>query len=92
LAVASQSPRLRRLHEMVIGEAHLCMAQVQIRHLLHPQVIADEHARILGMIDAGDTNGASAEMDAHLQRARTRLIAHLKPEEATEQSNTFARA
>ena len=47
LVAASQSPRLRRLYELVIGEAHLCMAQVQVRHLLHPQVIADEHAQIL---------------------------------------------
>jgi DNA-binding GntR family transcriptional regulator len=82
LVAASQSSRLRRLHELVIGEAHLCMAQVQIRHLLDPHVIADEHARILAMIESGDTLGAGIEMDAHLHRASARLLAHLQKEEA----------
>lgn len=78
LAAASRSPRLRRLHEAVIGEAHLCMAQVQVRHLLRPQVIADEHHRIMAMIEARDADGASLEMDAHLARARNKLVAYLQ--------------
>jgi DNA-binding GntR family transcriptional regulator len=82
LVAASRSPRLRRLHEAVIGEAHLCMAQVQVRSLLHPQVIADEHAHILAMIEARDTDRAAAEMDAHLSRARKKLVAYLHEEEA----------
>lgn len=73
LAAATRSPRLRRLHEAVIVEAHLCMARVQMRHLLDPQVIADEHARVLARIEAGDAAGAAAEMDAHLARARGKL-------------------
>jgi DNA-binding GntR family transcriptional regulator len=80
LVAASRSPRLRRLHEAVIGEAHLCMAQVQVRHLLHPQVIADEHTRILAMIEARDTDRAAAEMDAHLARAGNRLLGSLRHE------------
>ncbi len=83
LVAASQSPRLRRLHEVVIGEAHLCMAQVQVRHLLHPQVIADEHAQILAMIDARDTDRAAAEMDAHLSRALRKLVTCLQEEQST---------
>lgn len=48
------------------------------RHLLHPQVIADEHKRILAMMKAGDAERAAAEMDDHLTRARKKLVAHLK--------------
>ena len=63
LVAESQSPRLRRLYESVIGQArYLCMAQVQVRHLLHPQVIADEHMRILAVIEAGNAEQAVIEM------------------------------
>ena len=81
LVAATGSSRLRRLHELVIGEAHLCMAQVQVHHLLDPQVIADEHGRILAMIEARDAARATLEMDAHISRARNRLLAHLQEEE-----------
>lgn len=82
LAAATGSPRLRRLHQLVIGEAHLCMAQVQVNHLLRPEVIADEHTRILAAIAARDANQARSEMDAHISRARNSLIAHLQQQEA----------
>jgi DNA-binding GntR family transcriptional regulator len=50
------------------------MAQVQRRHLLDPRVIADEHKRILAMIEARDVDRAAAEMDAHLSRACNTLL------------------
>jgi len=80
LVDATRSSRLRRLHESVIGEAHLCMSQVQVHHLLHPQVIADEHARILAMIEAGDADQATSEMTAHISRAGDRLVAYFERE------------
>jgi DNA-binding GntR family transcriptional regulator len=83
LVAAAQSPRLRRLHEAVIGEAHLCMAQVQVHHLLHPRVIAKEHRRMLEMIRAGDADGAVAETDAHLAQAKNRLVAYLEDARAS---------
>ena len=58
------------------------MSQVQVHHLLHPQVIADEHARILAMIEAGDADQATSEMITHIFRARDRLVAYLQREEA----------
>jgi DNA-binding GntR family transcriptional regulator len=82
LVDATRSSRLRRLHESVIGEAHLCMSQVQVHHLLHPQVIADEHARILAMIEAGDVDRATSEMTAHISLAGDRLVAYLRRSEA----------
>ena len=83
LVAATHSPRLQRLHDSVIGEAHLCMAQVQSHHLLRPEVIADEHKSILGMIRGRATARAAAEMDAHLLRAQKKLLAYLRREQAT---------
>jgi DNA-binding GntR family transcriptional regulator len=34
------------------------------------------------MIKAGDSDRAAAEMDAHLSRARKKLVAHLKQQQA----------
>jgi DNA-binding GntR family transcriptional regulator len=81
LADATGSPRLQRLHELVIGEAHLCMAQVQTNHLLDPQIIADEHARILSMIRTRNVDMAAYEMNAHIHRARAMLVSYLKRQE-----------
>ncbi len=36
LVEALNSPRAARLHNSIIGEAHLCMAQVQVHRLLSP--------------------------------------------------------
>lgn len=85
LVAAARSPRLRRLHKVVIGEAHLCMAQVQMRHLLDPQVIADEHKSILVMIEGRNVDQAAREMDFHLSQARNKLFAHQQKEAAGEQ-------
>jgi len=90
LVDATRSPRLRRLHESVIGEAHLCMSQVQLHHLLHPQVIADEHARVLAMIEAGDADQATSEMTTHISRAGDRLVAYLQRQEADVASDASA--
>ncbi len=81
LVAATESRRLGRLHDLVIGEAHLCMAQVQVHHLLHPDVIADEHARILKMIDSGDSERATAEIDSHISHSRDRLLVYLRQQE-----------
>lgn len=80
IVAATRSPRLRRLHDAVIGEAHLCMAQVQIHHLLHPQVIAEEHMRILSLIAERNVAAASAETNAHLAQAGDRLLGYLQQE------------
>jgi DNA-binding GntR family transcriptional regulator len=81
LVAAAGSARLRRLHELVIGEAHLCMAQSQVHRLLENQVILDEHSRILAMIDSRNVDLAASAMDAHISRARNHLLAYLKEED-----------
>jgi DNA-binding GntR family transcriptional regulator len=72
------SPRLDRLFQSLMGEVHLCMAQVQAHHLLSPDLIADEHMAILDAIQAGARRRASDEITNHLSRACTSLIAHLE--------------
>lgn len=71
------SPRAIRLHEAVIGEAHLCISQVQVHQLLTPTRIALEHTRILDAIEAGEVEDAQDLLEDHLARARERLIQHL---------------
>jgi DNA-binding GntR family transcriptional regulator len=78
LMKATGSPRLRRLHELVIGEAHLCMAQVQIHRLLDNRLVLEEHSRILDMIAARNADRAAAEMYDHVSRAKNTLVAYLR--------------
>ncbi|MGC4112616.1 MAG: GntR family transcriptional regulator [Nocardioides sp.] len=72
------SMRMTRLHDAVIGEAHLGMAQVQVHHLLHQDVIADEHAAILEAILDGDVDTSGDLSVRHLTEARDRLVTHLE--------------
>jgi DNA-binding GntR family transcriptional regulator len=76
------SPRLTRLHNSLMGEAHLCMAQVQIHQLLHPETIAAEHVAIVEAIESGDQDRALAEITRHLEQARDRLVVYLLEDEA----------
>jgi DNA-binding GntR family transcriptional regulator len=74
------SARLNRLYESLMGEVHLCMAQVQANHLLSPERIADEHAAILDAIEAGAKQRAAKEITEHLNRACVRLVSHIEPD------------
>jgi DNA-binding GntR family transcriptional regulator len=78
LLEALGSPRFGRLYESLLGEAHLCMAQVQLHHLLHPEVIAVEHIEILDAIGSGDEARAREAATRHLEHARQRLVTHLQ--------------
>ena len=72
------SPRLSRLYESLMGEVHLCMAQVQSHRLLSPHLIADEHQAILDAIEAGARRRAADEITGHLARACQRLAGHVE--------------
>jgi DNA-binding GntR family transcriptional regulator len=60
------------------------MAQLQGRQRLSPQIIVAEHARILELIESGDTDGVAAMLDEHLARARELLAASLGGEPGPE--------
>lgn len=72
------SPRLNRLYGSLMGEVHLCMAQVQSHHLLSPHLIADEHQAILDAVEAGAKRRAADEVTSHLARACRRLVDHVE--------------
>ena len=77
LVNALQSRRMTRLYESLAGEVHLCMAQVQAHHLVHPSHIVEEHEAILDAIAAGDVERAVREITEHLDRASKVLTGHL---------------
>jgi len=70
------SPRLARLHALLMGEVELCIGQVQAHHLIDAGSVADQHQRILDAIVAGDPAEAARSTRAHIDGARDALIAH----------------
>jgi DNA-binding GntR family transcriptional regulator len=70
----TRSPRLRRLHNLLMSETHLCMAQVQARQLLSAHEIWAEHEEILEAIREGDSSVIAARVGRHLERARKKLV------------------
>ncbi|MCL3861795.1 GntR family transcriptional regulator [Actinotalea sp. K2] len=81
---ALASPRTSAVYHSLAFEVKLCMAQLQGRQELSPEIIVAEHARILELIAAGDADGAAAMLDEHLARARERLAASLGGEAGPE--------
>ncbi|NTW42082.1 MAG: GntR family transcriptional regulator, partial [Cellulomonadaceae bacterium] len=71
------SQRTSAIYHSLAFEVKLCMAQLQGRQRLSPEIIVAEHARILELIEAGDAQGAAAMLDEHLARARELLAADL---------------
>lgn len=67
------SERTSRLYDSLASEVVFCMSQVQGASLLSTGVIADEHAQIMRLIEAGDGDASPALLSVHLGRARERL-------------------
>lgn len=76
LVVASGSSRLRRMHELIMGEIELCMGQLQYHHLMSARTVAGEHQGILDAVAIGDVELTAALTRAHILSARNRLLAH----------------
>lgn len=72
------SARFTRIYQSLMGEAQLCMAQVQYLRLLDPRIIATEHAAIVAAIERRDPDQAVAMIDAHLTNAGKRIVAVLQ--------------
>ena len=71
------SERLARLHDLLMGEAHFCMARVQEWQLLGAATIAAEHEGIVASVQSGDSVLAQTRTTSHLDAARSRLLQHL---------------
>ena len=80
LVAGQPSPRLARMHALLMGEIELCIGQVQAAHLLTAAEIGAQHQAILDAITAGDSAAASRLTREHIAGSRDRLLAHLDRE------------
>ena len=74
LVSATNSPRLSRIHEMLMSEAQLCMSQVQAHQLLTARQISSEHSDIVTAIGTRDPEHITSATRDHLQRAQRKLL------------------
>lgn len=87
LVVASTSVRLRRMHDLIMGEVELCMGQLQHHRLMSAGTVAREHQGILDALEIGDVELTAALTRAHILSARNRLLARFSAPEDEAVSN-----
>ena len=75
LVAGQPSPRLSRMHELLMGEIELCIGQVQAGHLLDATAVAQQHQDILDAITTGTIDLAGARTRDHIQTSRDSLLA-----------------
>jgi len=78
LVAGQPSPRLSRMHALLMGEIELCIGQVQTAHLLTATEVGAQHQGILDAITAGDAQTASRLMNEHIATSRDRLLSHYR--------------
>ncbi len=76
LVAGQASPRLARMHALLMGEVELCIGQVQAHHLLTARTVADQHQGILDAVAAADPARATRLTREHIVGARDRLLDH----------------
>lgn len=76
LVAGQPSPRLARMHALLMGEIELCIGQVQAAHLLTASEVGAQHQGILDAITAGDADTASRLTREHIAGSRDRLLSH----------------
>ena len=76
LVAGQPSPRLARMHALLMGEIELCIGQVQAAHLLTATEVGAQHQSILDAITAGDADAASRLTREHIAGSRDRLLSH----------------
>lgn len=77
LVAGQPSPRLARMHALLMGEIELCIGQVQAAHLFTATEVAEQHQGILDAITAGEPARASDLTREHIAGSRDRLLAHI---------------
>jgi DNA-binding GntR family transcriptional regulator len=76
LVAGQPSPRLARMHALLMGEIELCIGQVQAAHLLTATEVGAQHQGILDAVTAGDSERAARLTREHIAGSRDRLLAH----------------
>lgn len=77
LVAGQSSPRLTRMHSLLMGEIELCIGQVQAAHLLTTAEVARQHQGILDAITAGEPAEAARLTHDHIAFARDALLQHV---------------
>ncbi|KAA1380614.1 GntR family transcriptional regulator [Aeromicrobium fastidiosum] len=88
LVHGTTSTRLPRLHDLLMGEIELGIAQIEAHRLRSSDEIVAEHQAILDAIAAGDVAGASALARQHVLASRDQLVAHYDSTHPTAQKVT----
>ena len=76
LVAGQPSRRLSRMHDQLMGEIELGIAQVQAHGLMSATMIAEQHEYILAAVIAGDGERAERLAREHVTSARDALLAH----------------
>lgn len=74
LVAGQASPRLTRMHDLLLGEIELCIGQVHAEQLLTAADVTDQHQRILDAITSGDRVAAARLTREHIELARDALL------------------
>ena len=77
LVAGQPSPRLARMHGLLMGEIELCIGQVQAAQLLTAAEVAAQHQGILDAITAGDRETAARLTRQHIAFSRDALLTHV---------------
>ncbi|MET9021815.1 GntR family transcriptional regulator [Actinopolymorpha sp. NPDC004070] len=72
------SPRVLRMYDSIIGEAHLCMVVKQTRHLINPKGIAKEHREIYRAVVEGEAGTAQTKLAQHLNRSENVIRSYFR--------------
>ena len=75
LVEGQPSPRLARLHSLLMGEVELCIGQIQADQLRQPETVAREHQAILDAIVGRDPTEAARLTRDHIRSSRDALVA-----------------
>ena len=84
LVLAHSSPRLARMHGILMGEIELCIGQVQSHQLIQPADVAGQHQGILDAVATGDATLAVQLTHDHIFNARDRLLRKFDSDHAAE--------
>ena len=84
LVAGQPSPRLARMHALLMGEIELCIGQVQSLHLVDVGDIAQQHQGILDAALAGDAELAIERTRSHIHTSRDKLLARYDLEHQKE--------
>lgn len=76
LVEGQHSPRLARLHSLLMGEIELCTGQVLAHQLLALDHVVEQHQGIIDAVAEGDPERAGRLTRAHIEGARDRLLDH----------------